>query len=230
MLKRVPVYLQTQDAVKSFIEAHSLGPGDPLPSEAALSQELGISRASLREGIKSLEALGIVEVRHGEGIFVKAFSFDSIFNNLPYSFAVDGRSLHDLMQVRGALEEGLMAMLVTRIDAASVQRLEALLEAMQVKAERGRTFEEEDHNFHRELYSSLNNPFVVRLVDLFWELFHRLHGRDLIAQPALLQSVREHRAIVEALKRGDAAATTTAMRDHFANVRQRVEQEEARKA
>ncbi|MWR20551.1 GntR family transcriptional regulator, partial [Helicobacter pylori] len=122
VFKRQPVYLRAQDAIKSYIERHRLGPGAPLPSEVALAQELGTSRASLREGIKSLEALGIVEVRRGEGLFVKAFSFDSIFNSLPYSFAVDGRSLRELTQVRGALEEGLMWMVAECIDEGTVQR------------------------------------------------------------------------------------------------------------
>lgn len=223
MLKRQPVYLQAQDAIKSYIEQHRLGAGDPLPSEAALAKELGSSRASLREGIKSLEALGIVEVRHGEGLFVKAFSFDSIFNNLPYSFAVDGRSLRELTQVRSALEEGLMWMVAEHIDENTLRQLEALIQQMEESAKRGKSFQPEDQAFHRALYAPLDNPFVVRLVDLFWEIFHRLHGQERVQKNSLLRSVKEHQVIVETLKERDGGAAAVAMREHFADIRKRVD-------
>ncbi|WP_040779052.1 FadR/GntR family transcriptional regulator [Calidithermus timidus] len=222
MFKRQPVYLRAQDAIKSYIEQHRLEPGAPLPSEAMLAQELGTSRASLREGIKSLEALGIVEVRRGEGLFVKAFSFDSIFNNLPYSFAVDGRSLRELTQVRSALEEGLMWMVAECVDEGTIQRLEKIVHEMGVRANQGESFEAHDRTFHRELYAPLGNPFVVRLVDLFWEIFHRLHGEETLKKKALLRSVMEHRAIVETLKQRDGWAAAVAMRQHFADIRKRV--------
>jgi len=222
VLKRQPVYLQAQDAIKNYIEQHQLSAGDPLPSEAALAKELGSSRASLREGIKSLEALGIVEVRHGEGLFVKAFSFDAIFNNLPYSFAVDGRSLRELTQVRSALEEGLMWMVAEHIDQSTIQQLENLVKQMETRAKRGESFQPEDQAFHRVLYLPLDNPFVVRMVDLFWEIFHRLHGQETVQKNALLRSVEEHRAIVETLKQRDDRAAAVAMREHFADIRKRV--------
>lgn len=222
MLKRQPVYLQTQAAIKRYIEEHGLAAGDPLPSESALAKELGTSRPSLREGIKSLEALGIVEVRHGEGLFVKAFSFDSIFNNLPYSFATDGQSLRELTQVRSGLEEGLMWMVAEHIDSHSLQRLEALVAQMAQRAHQGQSFQTIDQEFHRELYLSLNNRFVVRLVDLFWEIFHRLYGQDNVQKNVLLRSVQEHQHIVDCLRRRDGAAAMVAMREHFADIRKRV--------
>lgn len=77
MATRVPAYRQAQLEIKRFIEVNRLGMGDPLPPEAVLAKELGISRPSLREGMKALESLGIVESRHGEGVFVAPFSFDT---------------------------------------------------------------------------------------------------------------------------------------------------------
>ena len=225
MLKRVPVYLQAQEAIKSYIEQHGLGPGDPLPSEAALARELGSSRASLREGIKSLEAVGIVEVRHGEGIFVKPFSFEAIFNNLPYSFVADGRSLHELTQVRAALEEGLVRMVVSKADKDYLDGLRRLTDRMQIRADEGQAFEEEDRQFHAELYRPLGNLFVLRLVELFWEVFNRLNKASpaTIERTDLLRSAQEHQAILVALEQGDPQRASEAMRAHFADIRRRVE-------
>jgi DNA-binding FadR family transcriptional regulator len=94
--RRLPLYRQAQEQLKLFIARRELRPGDPLPSEGALAEDLGMSRLVLREATKSLEALGIVEARHGEGVFVSAFSFEPILDNLPYGFAADGASLFHL--------------------------------------------------------------------------------------------------------------------------------------
>ncbi len=62
-----------RDYVKQHILDHGLSAGDPLPSETQLAQELGVGRSSAREAIKALQSLGVVEVRHGEGLYVRAF-------------------------------------------------------------------------------------------------------------------------------------------------------------
>ncbi len=81
--------------------------GRSLPAEPALALQLGISRPSLREGIKALESVGVLQSRHGEGVFVADFSFDSIVDNLPYSMLADRVQLGQLLEVREALEVGI---------------------------------------------------------------------------------------------------------------------------
>ena len=116
--RRVPLYRQAQEQLKEFIRHRNLVAGDPLPPEATLAGELGMSRLSLREATKSLESLGVLEARQGEGIFVRAFSFEPILDNLPYGLFVYGKSLRDLFQVRLGLEEGLIGLLLERVTAA----------------------------------------------------------------------------------------------------------------
>src|SRR5687768_10671068 len=96
MQPRVPLYVQAQEQLKRYIETHNLGAGAALPPEGVLATELGMSRLSLREATKSLASLGVLEARHGEGIFVKPFSFEPILDNLPYGLFVYGKSLQDL--------------------------------------------------------------------------------------------------------------------------------------
>src|SRR5262245_22019481 len=105
-LKRTPLLYQIQEEIKSYIVDHQLKPGDSLPSESELARQLDISRNSVREAVKSLEVLGIVESRPGSGIFVKAFSFDSIINNLPYGFMLDVTSVLDAMAASAHLQYG----------------------------------------------------------------------------------------------------------------------------
>lgn len=222
MSAKIPAYRQAQVAIKRYIEEHHLQPGDLLPSEGQLAKDMGMSRLSLREGVKTLEAVGILEARQGEGLYVKAFTFDSIFENLPYSFATDGKSLRDLLQVRTALEEGLIGMMAAKATPAQLEHLEHLAGQMLTKARAGKTFEDEDRQFHLTLYGPLENPFLNRLVELFWEVFRRLHGSAGVSHWNLEQTAQDHQDIIAALRAGDTQRTTEAMRSHFRQINERL--------
>lgn len=217
MATRIPAYRQAQIEIKRYIEAQKLRPGDALPPEGVLAERLGISRPSLREGVKALESLGIVEARHGDGLFVSAFSFDSIIENLPYAAVADGKQLFDLLQVRAALENGVICEIVDRIGSEDKQRLRALANLMLEAARRNEPFDKEDGEFHATLYRCLNNPFLSRLVDLFWQVFRRLNQASNFdaEQWSPESTANDHMRIVEMIERSDKAGLIAAHQKHF---------------
>lgn len=224
MPPRPRLYQQAQTDLKHYIEAQALGPGDALPPESALAQELGMSRLSLREAMKSLEALGIVEARQGNGVYIKAFSFDPIVENLRYSFVADGRSLRNLLQVRQALEEGLMRDVIERLQDADIVDLEALANEMEAQIARGESHLDTDLEFHRRLFARLENPFLIRLIDLFWSVFHQLRSKAHWPPPEPLSIGQRHQAIVDALRSRDEARAVAAMTAHFKLMRERIDE------
>ena len=175
--KRVPLYRQAQEQLKTYIQVRNLGAGAPLPPESVLADELGMSRLSLREATKSLEALGVLEARQGEGVFVRPFSFAPILDNLPYGLFVYGKSLQDLFQVRRGLEEGLGGMILGSIKPSDLDALETLVEEMADFARRGQPIVEPDRAFHLALFRPLDNALVLRLIELFWDAYHRLRKK-----------------------------------------------------
>ncbi len=216
MATRIPAYRQAQIEIKRFIEARHLRRGDALPPEATLASELGISRPSLREGLKALESLGIIESRHGEGVFVSAFSFDTIIENLPYARLADGSSIADLLQVRAAIEIGLITEVVGRIDPEDALALRSLAERMMVKAKAGKRFDEEDGQFHAVLFCCLKNDFLSRLLGLFWEVYCRLNQANVdMKEWPLEESASDHMKIVEMLEAGDKPGLLEAHKKHF---------------
>jgi DNA-binding FadR family transcriptional regulator len=224
MSNRVPAYRQAQIEIKKFIEERKLRFGDALPPEGVLAQELGISRPSLREAMKSLESLGVVESRHGEGIYVRAFSFDSIIENLPYAFVADGRSIKDLLQVRSAIELGSVPAVLEQIPPEDVQALRELANAMLKKARAGETYEEEDHRFHSTMYRCLGNSFLSKLTDLFWRVFHRMDQTSEAPTKKMLEaSARDHGAIVKMIEAKDLQGLMTAYGKHFNTLLQRLD-------
>lgn len=221
---RLPAYQLATSEVKRYIEEHQLKGGDPLPSEAVLCQELGMSRASLREGLKALESLGIIRTRHGEGVFVAHFSFDPILHNLPYSIAAQGSSLRELLEVRCALEVGMIGQVVASISPADIEELQEIAGQMLARSAQGQSFAELDRAFHATLFRCLGNAFLLNLVDLFWQVFNRLADHlpepDALAQRATAQ---DHLAVALMVQAGDVQALERAHRHHFQEISRRLD-------
>lgn len=219
MSARTPLYRQAQTAIKQLIVDRGLRPGDALPSEAELAEELGMSRLSLREGIKSLESMGIVASRHGDGLFVAPFSFAPLVENLPYGQYVGGGDLRHLLEVREALEAAMMARLVTVIGSDELTVLDGLAAGMG-RTEDRRLIADLDQRFHVTLMGPLRNPFVTDLVNVFWIMFNRLRdGVPSSGRTTGAELHARHQAIVDALRAGSADLATQAMVDHFLPLR-----------
>jgi DNA-binding FadR family transcriptional regulator len=221
MTTRSPLYRQAQAAIKELIVDRGLRPGDPLPSEADLAKELGMSRLSLREGIKSLESMGIVSSKHGDGLFVAPFSFTPLVENLPYGQYLGGGELRHLLEVREALEGAVMERVVEVIDKARLDELERLAMSMGTTKDRSDSAQL-DREFHETLMQPLDNPFITDLVNVFWIMFQRL--RDVMPPAASSRSsLRDrHLAIVVALRGGDPVGARRAMIDHFTPLRKQL--------
>jgi DNA-binding FadR family transcriptional regulator len=215
----------TQERVKEYILTHGLRGGAALPTEGRLAQELGISRTSMREAVKALESVGILETRPGVGLFVKAFSFDPIVSNLGYSLLFDHHTLVELLAVRTQLEVGFVEETAEQVTAAQLRVLRSLVDRMGERAaveEPPGNFNEEDRLFHRTLYSGLGNQLLLKLLDVFWTVYRRLRDQ---AQVEAIDNVRiweNHRRIVEALERRDGQAVRQAMLQHFGVLRARI--------
>src|SRR5688572_817043 len=106
MRRKQLLYQTVQQEIKSYIAEHSLKAGDSLPPETELAQQLGISRTSVREAVKSMETLGILEARPGAGLFVRKFSFDPLLDNLPYGLMTGLKDLQDILEIRFHIEYG----------------------------------------------------------------------------------------------------------------------------
>lgn len=217
-----PVHGETfrlaQQRLRQYIDDHDLRPGDPLPSEAKLAESLGISRISLREATRSLQALGVINAISGRGLFVSEFSFRPILEQLPYRAAIGGASLYEVLVVREALEEGLIEMVSKCLTPADLDDLTGIADEMERRELAGEPLGDLDKVFHQRLYQPLGNGLVSSLIDLFWELFHRLYA-SLPGEPG--HPARVHKDIVAALAAGEGMSE--AMVAHFGHIRHRLE-------
>ncbi|HEX6685458.1 MAG TPA: FCD domain-containing protein [Candidatus Limnocylindrales bacterium] len=218
--RRLTRSIEVQEAVKKIILQRRLAAGDPLPTETELMDELGIGRNSVREALKVLQAVGIVDIRHGFGTFVGRMSLSGLVDELAFHTRLSLQvSLGHLIEVREVLESGLVDRM---IDRGFAPALEPLLDRMDREARVGEVSPETDRRFHDVLYRPLSNPFVGQLLGAFWDVFFQL--RDDLGTPdeSPAEVARKHRAIYEAVLGGDKAAAAEAMRAHFDGLRERL--------
>lgn len=222
-MRRGSIYREAQARLRDFIREHNLQAGDRLPSEAELAAELEMSRPSLREATRSLQTLGVIEARPGNGLFVAEFSFRPVIEQLPYGLADSGRAIEEILTAREAMEVGLMPA-VARADVAdALETCADLARQMTERELRGEPFVEIDRDFHFTLYRGLGNPLVENLIELFWDMFGELFyrvGHDMPGGPSLDRGIA-HLRIVEALQERDPDAAIQRMREHFDDLRAR---------
>ncbi len=220
-----PIYRVAQARLRDYIREHGLVPGDRLPSEAELAAELGVSRLSLREATRSLQTLGVIEAQPGNGLFVAAFSFRPIIEQLPYGLADSTRAIDEILTAREAMEVGLMPAVARAEDDEALERCAQLAREMIATEERGEDFLDLDAEFHRTLYRGLRNPLVENLIELFWHLFGELFHRAGTAMPGGPSQDRglAHLRVVEALQARDADLAIRRMREHFEDLRRRAD-------
>lgn len=216
---------ELQERIKRLIIDQRLPPGAALPTESELMERLGVSRNSVREALKALQAMGIVEIRHGFGTYVGAMSLAPMTEGLSFR-TVAGHyrgedSLLQLLQLREAIETGLMARVVAGSRERSAE-LSALVAQMKEEAAEGEVRAETDRAFHAALYAGLGNGLLSEVLDAFWDAFHRV--RTDLAEPLQdpMTTWRQHAEILAALEAGDAHRAEQAVRRHFDNVRERL--------
>ncbi|WP_409057873.1 FadR/GntR family transcriptional regulator [Streptomyces sp. SYP-A7185] len=223
-----------QERIKKLIIDQRLPSGASLPTEPELMERLGVSRNSVREALKALQAMGIVEIRHGFGTYVGPMSMAPMIEGLAFR-TVAGHyrgedSLLQLLELREAVETGLIARLAGRIPAVDLAELDALVDRMDSEAAEsdgradraGAVHTETDRAFHATLYRCLRNPLLGEVLEAFWDAFHRVRT-DLVDVPQDPKvTCRQHREILDAVRSGDALRAERAIREHFGNIRTRL--------
>ncbi|MEU1624480.1 FadR/GntR family transcriptional regulator [Streptomyces sp. NPDC020096] len=209
------------EKIKGMIVSGALRPGDRLPKESELAAELGLSRNSLREAVRALSLIRILDVRQGDGTYVTSLDPQLLLEAL--SFVVDFHrddTVLEFLAVRRILEPAATAMATPRISEGELDALEDQL------AELGPNPSVEqlvacDLEFHRGIVQSSGNSVLCSLLDgLSGPTTRARVWRGLTQEDAVERTLREHRAILGALRDRDAEAARAWATVHIASVEQ----------
>jgi len=188
-------------AIKKYILDNDLSPGDKLPSENDLADSLKVGRSSVREAVKSMEVLGVLESKAGEGIFVRSFTFDTIMENLPYRILFNEDDLAEIAEIRKALELYYLQKL-DEISDERIKKLEKTLKEME-KAFNNRdqmAYANADEKFHRILLEPIKNNLLKELISIFWKTLRKAEQFTDISGDNFEKNYRRHENIFNALK------------------------------
>jgi DNA-binding FadR family transcriptional regulator len=222
LLRGPALYKAVRDYIKEYILEHDLKPGDPLPPEGKLVEDLGVGRSSVREAVKSLQSLGIIDVRQGNGLFVRELNFDPMLETFLFGLQFNPHTLAELLQVRTWLEAAVIGDAVGHIQDEELAKLEKVLKTWQERVEAGEEYADLDEAFHQIIYGVIGNETLMKLFSVFWIVFVSLES-EVTHDPDPQEVLNSHRSILEAIKARDPALTRKRLTQHFDSIKDRTQ-------
>jgi GntR family transcriptional regulator, transcriptional repressor for pyruvate dehydrogenase complex len=216
-VRRNKVYEDVARQIERLI-LKKLRPGDKLPSERELAEILSVSRSSIRDAIRSLELMGMVEPRQGAGTIVREITASSLANPLANALKRKEELMGELLDFRKILEPPLAARAATHASADEISEMEDILERQEAKLRRGDSTVGEDSEFHYAVALASGNSVVLKVLDILMDLLRDTRERSLQIEGRPQKSLAGHRRILVAIKRHDAEAAKAAMRRHIEDV------------
>ncbi|WP_202232651.1 FadR/GntR family transcriptional regulator [Actinacidiphila reveromycinica] len=209
------------EKIKDMIVSGALRPGDRLPKESELAAELGLSRNSLREAVRALSLIRILDVRQGDGTYVTSLDPQLLLEAL--SFVVDFHrddTVLEFLAVRRILEPAATAMAAVRLTPAELDALEGRLDALGT-APSVEQLVASDLDFHRGIVQGSGNSVLCSLLDgLSGPTTRARIWRGVTQEDAIARTLHEHRAILTALRDRDPDAARAWATVHVASVEQ----------
>ena len=217
-VRKVRRYEQVAEQIRKLVSDGKLKPGDLLPPERELATKLGVGRSSIRDAVRTLEVMGILEPRQGHGTVVRDLSTDALVVPLASMLLRKREMVQELLDVRRMIEPGLAARAARNATAEEVGQMGAILERHEAKLQRGEQTVDEDDEFHYAIALAARNGVVLRVLDLLMDLLRESRSRSLQVPGRPRRSFEGHRRILRAIQRRDAAAAESAVRKHLKEI------------
>ncbi len=213
-IRRSRLYQDIVSQIEALLERGELHPGDQLPPERALAEQFQVSRASVREALRSLELLGVVETHAGGGTFVRRTVPEDLARPLSNLIA-RGHTISDVIEVRGLIEPAIAAAAATRITTSELVELRTIVEAQAEKIAAGEPYADEDTRFHELIGQGARNELLTTMLGVIWDVLRSSREQWLQTNQRAHASIDAHRRILSALERHDADAARAAAAEHI---------------
>ena len=218
---------QVVSYVRTRIESGALRPGDRLPAERELAVHIGVSRPTVRAGLKALAAIGVVQSRHGSGTYIP--DGPPALGSEPLSFlaALHGFSREEMYEARRILEVGATGLAAERATAPQIEAIGIEVRRLFASLADPHRFLVHDINFHRAIAAASGNPIVASLVEMVSALYYE-RRRRVVARASfrdLEDAARMHERIFDAIRERHAETARALMSAHLIQASQYQAQE-----
>ena len=200
---------QVMDSIEHMIREQQLGPGDVLPTETQIAEELQVSKSSVREAVKMLEALGIVEIRRGLCTVISANTEQGYLNVMLSQLYINSGTTEELQVFRRTIETAYTSLAIDVATEADLNAIGETLETFKNKVAAGEQCSSDDIAFHNSILQATHNAFFISLGTALNEMFRETIGISIDVNPST--AVSDHEKIYTAIVNRDKDAATAAI-------------------
>ncbi|WP_373893683.1 FadR/GntR family transcriptional regulator [Virgibacillus sp. CBA3643] len=220
------IYEEVADSLIAMIKAGSLSPGDKLESVEQLAKNFNVGRSAIREALSGLRTMGLVEMRQGEGTYVKEFDASKFTLPITSAFLMKLEDVKELYQVRKILEVGTAGLAAAHYQKEDLLEIEKSLMEMKDTKGNEELAEKADLDFHMAIAKATHNQMLIYLMgsvsEIMAETIRETRRVLLYSEGRSDQLFTEHQLIYEAIKAGQSDQAEEYMYDHLAVVESRL--------
>jgi GntR family transcriptional regulator, transcriptional repressor for pyruvate dehydrogenase complex len=214
-VKKTRLYEEIVRQVIDKIKSGELKPGDRLPTERDLAVELNVSRTAIREALRSMELMGLIDSRVGGGTFIKEMTLENLMDPFAGILAKNQRLIIELIEVRMLLEVEIAKLAARRINEKKIRAMEKTIVSMEKEVAEGGLGLIGDNAFHQALANAAENLAMKSITRLCGDLMSSTRQAALEALPDKMIGVEQHKAIFEAVKAGREQEAGQLMLNHL---------------
>ena len=217
-VKSTRIYEEIVRQVKQLIAEGKLKSGDQLPPERDLAEKFMVSRTSVREALRALQSRGLLEIRAGEGTFVRDISVETLIEPLALVILPHREAVGELFEARRLLEPAIAALAARRATPEDIAEMARILEEQSKEIAQGRTGLSQDAAFHGAMAASAHNRAISRIDGALMDLLTQSREESLHTPGRPTRSHEDHQRILEAIRRRDEVGAHRAVLDHLTAV------------
>jgi len=208
---------QVIEKITSLIENGNLKPGDFLPGEIVLSEKIGISRTSLRQALKVLNVMGVLEIAPGKKTFIKNSFSNILINPFRLMKSIHSIKLNEIFEARRILEEGLVQIATIKAGESDIQKIKAYLDESERNIENKDEFIYSEFRFHQHIFNTANNKILNAVSNSLNDLLLVLekYEKDYLTLEDRKISLKQHKEIFIAINGKDKDKARQAMHNHL---------------
>lgn len=194
--KHSKVYIEVVNKLREMITADGLKAGDKLPSERELTERLNVGRSSVREALRSLELLGVIETRRGEGTFIRDYQDHQLVNLLSTFILQSEKAKKELIETKNAIEMVCLLLFLRKTTTGNLMKLKEWLKKDKIN----------DDVFFSQLIQLTDNDLLLNMWLILKDYYHSFHSEEVEGQK------RDYDILIEALEANDEEKTLSAYR------------------
>jgi GntR family transcriptional repressor for pyruvate dehydrogenase complex len=199
-VKHTKISDEIVNQVRSLISEGTLKPGDQLPPERELIKQFGVSRPTLREALKSLIAMGFLQVNQAKRTFVRSITSEKMEDPLSRLIKTDTQKIFDLIEVRKGLEAWSSFYAAQRATEDDIKQIGSIIKEMEAAFEKGRSWEKEDADFHLAIAQATHNTVQTHIMSTIYEILKESVAKVFTDRSKIKKLIEQHCRIFNAIK------------------------------